>query len=126
MSSTAPSRVWVVDDDDIDAMQASRALRKHRSDTIVEVFTSAELALAEARGGRLPDAILVDRNMPRMSGLEFTAKLRALPRGATPKLVVLTGVVNDDIRHDALQAGADAIAEKPLQRDWVATLWAPH
>ena len=36
---------------------------------------------------KMPDAILLDWNMPVMSGIEFLEKLRAMPSGNDPKVV---------------------------------------
>ena len=37
----------------------------------------------------MPDAILLDWNMPVMDGLAFLVNLRQMPNGATPKVLVL-------------------------------------
>lgn len=52
-----------------------------------------------------PDVILMDIFLPRMSGIECTARLKAvLPQS---KIVILTGSDDDEMVFLALQAGAD-------------------
>lgn len=52
-----------------------------------------------------PDVILMDIFLPRMSGIECTARLRALLPEA--KIVILTGSDDDELVFLALEAGAD-------------------
>ena len=63
-----------------------------------------------------PDAILLDWNMPIMSGLEFLKLLRAFVGGEKPRVVYCT--VENDIGAIAmaLKAGADDYMMKPFDR----------
>ena len=84
--------------------------------------------ITEAEDGRqalqhcereLPDAVLLDWNMPVMDGYEFLKALRRLPGGDRPKVVFCT------TEHDvaqiarALHAGADDCILKPFDREIV-------
>lgn len=62
----------------------------------------------------MPDAILVDWNMPGMNGMDFLRGLRAMPGGELP--VVILSTTEDDPRHiqSAMRLGADACVVKPL------------
>ena len=62
----------------------------------------------------MPDAVLLDWNMPVMSGIEFLEKLRLMENGASPKVVFCT--TENDIGHikRALDAGADEYIMKPF------------
>jgi DNA-binding NarL/FixJ family response regulator len=51
-----------------------------------------------------PDVVLMDLNMPRMGGIEAIKKI--LGQNPKIKFVVLTSFVDEDLVHDALQAGA--------------------
>jgi two-component system chemotaxis response regulator CheY len=85
--------------------------------------------VTEARNGqealdmcrvRLPDLILVDWDMPVMDGMEFIARLRALPEGNGPKVLMCTVENNiEQIRH-ALSAGADEYIMKPFNKEVLA------
>ena len=67
----------------------------------------------------LPDAILLDWNMPKMDGYDFLRALRRLPGGERPKVVFCT--TENDVAHiaRALQAGADEYIMKPFDKDIV-------
>src|SRR5690348_2665875 len=65
---------------------------------------------------QLPDAILLDWNMPKMDGYEFLRALRVLPGGNRPKIVFCT--TENDVPHiaRALQAGANEYIMKPFDK----------
>ena len=68
---------------------------------------------------KMPDAILLDWNMPVMDGLEFLSALRREPGGHTPKIVFCT--TENDVAHiaRAMRAGADEYIMKPFDREIV-------
>jgi len=62
----------------------------------------------------MPDAILLDWNMPVMNGIEFQQKLRELPQGQRPKIIFCT-IENDFAKiAQAVSGGADAFIIKPF------------
>lgn len=65
----------------------------------------------------MPDAILLDWNMPGMSGIETLKAIRAMPGGDRPKIVLCT--TNSEIEHimQALEEGADEYIMKPFDDD---------
>lgn len=73
----------------------------------------------EACRKTMPDAIILDWNMPIMSGIEFLEKLRAMENGTRPKVVLCT--TENDIAHiqRAMNAGADEYIMKPFDSDIV-------
>jgi len=68
----------------------------------------------------LPDAVLLDWNMPVMDGLEFLTHLRSLPGGDVPKVVFCTTENGMDHISRALAAGANEYIMKPFDKDIVA------
>jgi two-component system, chemotaxis family, chemotaxis protein CheY len=84
-------------------------------------FTVDEAADGQEALGRceeaMPDVILLDWNMPVMSGLEFIRLLRQRDRGDQPKVVFCT--TENDIAHirAAIDAGADEYVMKPFDRE---------
>lgn len=69
----------------------------------------------------MPEAILLDWNMPVMSGIEFLEKLRQMPEGGSPKVVFCT--TENDVSHiqRALQAGANEYIMKPFDSEIIET-----
>lgn len=65
----------------------------------------------------MPDAILLDWNMPIMSGIEFLEKLRQMENGDGPKVVFCT--TENDMNHiqRAIQAGANEYIMKPFDSE---------
>jgi two-component system chemotaxis response regulator CheY len=65
----------------------------------------------------MPDAVLLDWNMPIMDGYEFLKRLRQMPGGSDPKVVFCT--TENDVGHiaRALHAGANEYIMKPFDRD---------
>jgi two-component system chemotaxis response regulator CheY len=87
-----------------------------------------DFLIAEAQDGReaieccnalMPDAILLDWNMPQMDGYEFLKALRRLPGGDRPKVVFCT--TENDVAHiaRALHAGANEYIMKPFDKEIV-------
>ena len=68
----------------------------------------------------LPDAVLLDWNMPVMDSYEFLGNLRRLPGGDRPKVVFCTTENNLDHISRALRAGANEYIMKPFNKDIVA------
>lgn len=66
---------------------------------------------------QMPDAILLDWNMPVMSGIEFLEKLRQMNGGGTPKVVFCT--TENDMAHiqRAMNAGANEYIMKPFDSE---------
>ncbi|MCB1557809.1 MAG: response regulator [Alphaproteobacteria bacterium] len=65
----------------------------------------------------MPEVILLDWNMPVMSGIEFLEKLRQMPSGDTPRVVFCT--TENDMSHiqRAMMAGANEYIMKPFDTD---------
>jgi two-component system chemotaxis response regulator CheY len=70
---------------------------------------------------QLPDAVLLDWNMPVMDGFDFLVHLRRLPGGDAPKVIFCTTENGIDHISRALHAGADEYIMKPFDKDIVAT-----
>lgn len=75
----------------------------------------------EACEKAMPDAVLLDWNMPNMNGLEFLKVLRKMPGGDRPKVVFCT--TEADLNHikEALAAGANEYIMKPFDSDIIQT-----
>lgn len=65
----------------------------------------------------MPDVVLLDWNMPVMTGIEFITQLRQREGGDKPKVVFCT--TENDVAHirEAISAGADEYVMKPFDRE---------
>lgn len=106
----------VVDDSSVIRKVARRILED--MDFSISEAADGQQAL-ETCAADMPDAILLDWNMPVMDGLEFLTQLRQLPGGEKPKVVFCT--TENDVGHiaRALRAGANEYIMKPFDRDIV-------
>ena len=59
------------------------------------------------------DVILMDINMPLISGFETTRKIRI--KGITTPIIALTAFAKDEITEEALSAGMNDIMIKPFE-----------
>jgi two-component system, chemotaxis family, chemotaxis protein CheY len=73
----------------------------------------------EACKQAMPEAVLLDWNMPVMDGLEFLIQLRGLPGGDVPKVVFCTTENGMGHISRALDAGANEYIMKPFDKDIV-------
>jgi two-component system chemotaxis response regulator CheY len=107
----------VVDDSRVIRKVARRILEDLGFD-VAEAGDGAE-ALAWCRA-MMPDAILLDWNMPVMGGMDFLKRLRMEPGGSIPK-VIFCSVENDlDRIRLALESGADEFIMKPFDGEIMA------
>ena len=106
----------VVDDSSV-IRKVARRILEGLDFSIVEA-EDGQQALDQCRSA-LPDAILLDWNMPVMDGYEFLKALRRLPGGDRPKVVFCT--TENDVVHiaRALHAGANEYIMKPFDREIV-------
>ena len=74
-----------------------------------------------------PDVVVLDVRMPGVDGVEATARLRADPRCAGVRILVLTTFDDEEYLVGALRAGADAFLLKDCPpATLVATVQAVH
>jgi two-component system, chemotaxis family, chemotaxis protein CheY len=106
----------VVDDSGV-VRKIARRILEGMEFTVIEAEDGA-VAL-EACKQALPDAVLLDWNMPVMDGFEFLVQLRRMPGGDVPKVVFCTTENGIDHISRALHAGANEYIMKPFDKDIV-------
>ena len=106
----------IVDDSSVIRKVARRILEG--LDFEISEAEDGEQAL-EACRGKMPDAVLLDWNMPKMDGYEFLRAMRRMPGGDVPKVVFCT--TENDVAHiaRALHAGANEDIMKPFDKEIV-------
>ena len=106
-----PKRILVVDDD-LDMLTGLKvSLLAWGYD--VDGVTSGENAVSWLMRND-PDLVILDVNLPGMSGIDLCAQLRQQPRLQELPIIVLTGLQGPDIEERARAAGASAYLNKPL------------
>ena len=115
-------RTCLIVDDSRVIRKVARRILEELGYEIAEAADGME-ALAWCRAA-MPDAILLDWNMPVMTGIEFLRGLRAEPGGKDPKVVFCT--VENDLAHieEAIACGADEYIMKPFDGDIIASKFA--
>jgi len=88
-----------------------RDLLKRTKYTLVEAF-DGEAGVAKALEIR-PDLILMDIQLPKMSGMDATRQLRADPATANTPIVTITSFALSGDEQKAKDAGATAYLAKP-------------
>jgi two-component system chemotaxis response regulator CheY len=108
-------QVLVIDDSRTMRLILGRMLR----DLGLEVTeaSNGRDALAQLDAGLSPSVILVDWNMPEMTGIEFVEAVRRPPYESTTKLVMVTTETEVPQVRRALEAGADEYVMKPFTSD---------
>ncbi|QNA84603.1 response regulator [Sphingomonas sp. So64.6b] len=76
---------------------------------------NGEEALARCKVA-MPDLILLDWEMPVMTGVEFVAALRRIDGGVTPKVVFCTSKAESIDIYQGIGAGADEYVTKPFDQ----------
>src|SRR5487761_2063291 len=109
-------QVLVVDDSNVIRKVATRILESMRFQTTEAEDGRRALDMCHSA---MPDAILLDWNMPVMDGFEFLKELRQMPGGLKPKVVFCT--TENDVAHiaRAIHAGADEYIMKPFDKQIV-------
>ena len=111
---TAMKTCLIVDD--------SKVIRK----VARHILETLEFTVSEAGDGQeamdrclveVPDVILLDWNMPVMSGMDFLRALRDSAGSPRPKVVFCTTENGMEHIRAAIEAGADEYVMKPFDRD---------
>jgi len=126
--------VLLVDDDPLTIISVKRALGNTPEIASVTVAEDGLAALALLRGGTLSSErllVITDLSMPRMSGLELLAEVRADPALRNVPVVVLTTSSRDVDRRAAFElqvAGyfVKRSARKPFDEllQWMRSYWS--
>lgn len=108
--ATTP-RLLLADDDDLTARVAALGLR--RGGFEVTTVGDGAAALDAARAGGF-DAIVLDWDLPAMSGVDICRALHGDPTWTPVPIVFLTGMQHEGAEDEALAAGARGVITKPF------------
>jgi len=104
--------IFIVDDNDANLTVAASALENEYK---VLTMPSAQkmFALLEKKQ---PNLILLDIEMPEMTGFEAIVKLKENAQWKDIPVIFLTGLEDESLKNNAIKAGALDIVSKPIAK----------
>lgn len=105
-------RTLVVDDGTDVRLMLERALRKRGHDVICAADAETAWDLCHADW---PPLIVLDWMLPGMDGLELSRRIRAMPQGDVPLILLVTGNDQPSDLQAALDAGVNDYLAKPFR-----------
>ncbi len=116
--------ILLIEDDRVDIMTVQRALKKNKISNPLHIARTGLEALSMLRGevgfkkiSPSPALILLDLNLPKMSGIEFLHELRSDPELKELHIIVLTSSDEPKDRAAAFKYDVDDYIVKPHSFD---------
>ncbi|HYN54774.1 MAG TPA: response regulator, partial [Methylotenera sp.] len=108
-------RLALVIDDSLTARRAAESVMRNAG---YEVHTAMDgVEAINIMGKKVPDIILVDMEMPRMNGLEFTTHIRAQESTSKVPVIMISSRSTEKHRQQADAAGVNLYLTKPFNGD---------
>lgn len=111
MTSTNPY-IYIIEDEEAIAKLISLYLEKSNIDS--KIFLNAEDALQQIKTDRTPNLIILDLNLPGMSGFDCLKELNNLFNSKMPSVMILSARDADEDIIAGLDNGADEFITKPF------------
>ena len=105
-------KIWIVDDDEEMGRAVSLMLQLLECET--KTFLGARSAAQALLTGKQPDLLILDINMPEVSGIDMLEFLRRRQEWKTLPIIMLSSEAADVTVDQALALGADAYTMKPV------------
>lgn len=111
--------IALAEDDSDDQLLFTEALKQVSKNTTLLTVPNGMLMLEllEARRDKLPDVIVLDVNMPGMSGIECLKIIRKTPGLDHLPVIIMSTSTNPKTIDDAFASGANGYAVKPGRFD---------
>jgi two-component system, OmpR family, alkaline phosphatase synthesis response regulator PhoP len=104
--------ILIVEDEQDIASLIKHTLERH-AEADAEIAGTGDLAL-KAIGDRLPDLVILDLNLPLLSGIDVCRILRSRNESKHVPIIMLTAKTSEDDRVRGLEIGADDYISKPF------------
>ncbi len=104
--------IYVIEEEEAISRLIKLYLTKENMDA--KTFLNAEDALQELKDGRKPNLIILDLNLPGMSGFEFLEELQKTYNKELPSVMILSARDTDEDIIKGLGYGADEFVTKPF------------
>lgn len=112
MSANSEITILVVDDTEAGRYTVARILRSAGYQVLEASTGQQALALAERR----PELVILDVNLPDISGFEVCRRLKQQPDAYAPVVLHLSATfVGDDAKVEGLEGGADGYLTQPVE-----------
>lgn len=105
-------QVWIVDDDE--EMLRAISLMVKLIDYETQTFLTARATAQTFLAGKTPDLLILDVNMPEVSGLDLLEFLRRRKEWKNLPIIMLSSEATDVMIDRALGMGADSYITKPV------------
>ena len=108
-------QIWIVDDDE--EMGRAISLMLKLLDCQTRHFLNARIAAQTLLAGGTPELMILDINMPEVSGLDMLEFLRRRKEWKDLPVIMLSSEAADVMVDKALKLGADGYVMKPVTID---------
>ena len=124
-SRQGPCRLLLIEDDEDDVFLLERAIDCVRENLKLEIeyehvengLEGLYLVSKDDLMDKLPDAVVLDLNMPRLGGVKFLKAMRQSFLLKDLPIFVLTTTTSTTIHEEAIKAGANRVYVKPDDAD---------
>jgi len=104
--------IYIIEDEESISKLITLYLTKEKMDS--KAFFNAEDALKELKDGKQPNLIILDLNLPGMSGFDFLEELKKIYNKDIPSVMILSARDSDEDIIKGLGFGADEFVTKPF------------
>ena len=113
LSPATTSRILFVDDETMITETLTLALSRKVKEYEMIAASSVDEALGRLRSESF-DVVVTDVQMPGRTGFDLLAEIREDPRLKTLPVIVITGMGDQEVKRQAIDAGADDLLAKPV------------
>jgi putative two-component system response regulator len=112
-ATTLPGKIMIIDDEIANVLVVKKLLERagYRA---FETTTDSSVALSLIHGTR-PDVVLLDINMPEVSGVDVLREIRASKQSRHLPVLILTANCDADVKWMCLELGATDFLVKPVE-----------
>jgi CheY-like chemotaxis protein len=108
-------------DDEPKVLRGLQRLLYHRTGLWDMAFAKSAAEATSRLTRETYDVVVLDINMPGRNGFELLVEIKANPRTRDTEVIVLTGLQDHSLKHEALELGANDLLGKPVQREELIT-----
>ncbi|MDP2387175.1 MAG: response regulator [Bacteroidota bacterium] len=123
MKTAHPTKVLIVDDDELILMALRQKLEKEG----MQVFTSSNIYDAYFKVNQIePDLILLDIVLPDMNGLSFMNMINSNVLDTRIPVILMSSLATDDIIEKSYEMGASGYITKPFDMNSITGIIKQH